>query len=72
MPYYVYRITPPRQLEHLETFASFKEARELARARRAQLDAADGASVRMIFAKDQIEAEKLLLAPRDERVIGED
>jgi len=72
MPYYVYRIKPPRQLEHLETFASFKQARELARMQRAGHDPADGSSVRMIFAKDQVEAEKLLLAPRDERVIGED
>ena len=72
MPYYVYLIKPPRQLEHLETFTNFKQARELARAQRARLEAAEGASVRMIFANDQIEAEKLLLTPRDERVIGED
>ncbi len=72
MPYYVYRIKPPRDLEHIETFASFKPARELARAHRARLDPTQESSVRMIFARDQIEAEKLLLTPRDERVIGED
>ncbi len=72
MSYYVYRIKPPRQLEHIDTCATFKEARTLARSYRAQLDPAEGSSVRMIFAKDQIEAERLLLAPRDERVIGED
>ena len=72
MPYFVYRITPPRTLEHLETFPSFKEARDLARARRAELEAGGETTVRMIFAKDQIEAEKLLLTPREERVIGED
>lgn len=72
MPYFVYRITPPRTLEHIETFASFKEARNLVRTRRAEMEPGGESTVRMIFAKDQIEAEKLLLAPREERVIGED
>ncbi|MGD2081491.1 MAG: hypothetical protein PVF91_00900 [Chromatiales bacterium] len=72
MPYFVYRITPPRTLEHIDTLASFKEARNLTRAHRAELEPGGETSVRMIFAKDQIEAEKLLLTPRDERVIGED
>jgi len=72
MPYFVYRITPPKTLEHIETFADFKQARNVARARRAELASDSPSTVRMIFAKEQAEAEKLLLAPRDERVIGED
>lgn len=72
MPYFVYRVTPPRKLEHIETFTSFKPARDLVRARRAELEGGGETMVRMIFAKDQIEAEKLLLTPREERVIGED
>jgi hypothetical protein len=72
MPYFVYRITPPKTLDHLETFADFKPARNFARARRAELGPDSTSTVRMIFAKEQVQAEKLLLTPRDERVIGED
>ncbi len=77
MPYFVYRIsTAPdskkKQLEHLQTFDNYKEARGLARERRAELSEQTDQDCRMIFAKNQTEAEKLLSAPRDERVIGED
>ncbi len=71
MPYFVYRIQEkPRKLDHLETFTSYKEAKVYVRDQRQQSD--DVESVRMIFARNDIEAEKLLTTPRDERVIGED
>ena len=71
MPYFVYRIQKkPRKLDHLETFPSYKEAKIYVREQRQQSD--DVESVRMIFARNDIEAEKLLTAPREERVIGED
>lgn len=71
MPYFVYRIQDkPRKLDHLETFASYKDAKAYVRESRQQSD--DIESVRMIFARNDIEAEKLLITPRDERVIGED
>ena len=72
MPYYVYRIVPPRELEHIDTRDKYQEARSLVRERRAQMGPEDRFSVRMIFAGSQAEAEKILLTPRDERVIGED
>jgi hypothetical protein len=78
MPYFVYIVSqqPDRDrkdLEHIETFPAFKEARNLARARRAELKAEGaGRDCRMIFAKNQTEAERLLSAPREERVVGED
>ncbi len=78
MPYFVYYIeqqgdNPKKMLEHLETFDNFKAARTLAREQRAALKA-EGShrDCRLIFAKNQIEAEKLLSAPREERVVGED
>jgi hypothetical protein len=78
MPYYVYLVEPladadRKKLEHLETFDNFKQARGLARDRRAALKAAGSTTdCRLIFAKNQTEAEKLLSAPREERVVGED
>jgi hypothetical protein len=78
MPYFVYYIEQPENadrklLEHVETFDDFKTARTLARDRRAELrEAGSTRDCRLIFAKNQTEAEKLLSAPREERVVGED
>jgi pimeloyl-CoA synthetase len=78
MPYFVYYVSQPagstqKSLEHLETFDDFKAARALARQRRSELkDEGSERDCRLIFAKNQVEAEKLLSAPRDERVVGED
>ncbi len=78
MPYFVYYVTQHadtkrKSLEFVDSFDAFKTARNLAREKRAELKA-DGSAgdCRLIFAKNQTEAEKLLSAPRDERVVGED
>jgi hypothetical protein len=72
MPYFVYRIEDPKHLEHLATFPVYREARQKVRDLRAEGGPDSVNSIRMIFAKSQVEAEKLLTAPREERVIGED
>lgn len=78
MPYFVYLIDQQtgaerKLLEHLDTFDSFKKARALARQKRAELKENGGLrDCRLIFAKNQTEAERLLSAPREERVVGED
>lgn len=72
MPYFVYRIEESRKLLHIDTKDNYREARSLVRELRAAEDKSALESIRMIFANNQAEAEKLLLAPRDERVIGED
>lgn len=76
MPYFVYHIalndTGKKALTHLETFGDYKSARALAREKRAGLASGSQEDVRLIFAKNQAEAEKLLSAPREERVVGED
>ncbi|MEO5342669.1 MAG: hypothetical protein H7842_04915 [Gammaproteobacteria bacterium SHHR-1] len=71
MPYFVYQITEPRQLELLQQFDSYKQARELARGKRAELGVNSAIQVRMIFARNNAEAEKLLSTPREERYIDE-
>ena len=72
MPYYIYRIIPPRKLHLIDNKNNFKEAKKLVRSWREQMQDGDDYSVRMIFAKSPQEAEKLLSMPREERVIGED
>ena len=72
MPYFVYRISEPRSLEHIDTFDNYKKAREVTRNHRAELGKESKTTIRMIFANNQVEAEKLLLAPREERQIGEE
>jgi len=77
MPYFVYHIvnnseSNAKSLTHLDTFDAYKEARGYARDKRAAGDLGANEEVRMIFAKNTVEAEKILSAPREERVIGED
>tara|TARA_Y100001935_G_C17094794_1_gene403007 strand:- start:445 stop:678 length:234 start_codon:yes stop_codon:yes gene_type:complete len=77
MPYFIYYvdINPSnnvKTLEYIDTINNYKEARAIAREKRSELSKASGRECRMIFAKNDIEAEKLLSAPREERVIGED
>ena len=72
MPYYVYRVHDQQKLEYVDTSDQYRKAREMVRNLRAEQQGADPGAVRMIFAKTRGEAEKLLSAPRDDRVIGED
>jgi len=72
MPYFVYKVSPTRQLTYIDTKERYQEARTLARELRAKAPADEDGEFRLIFANQQGEAEKLLSTPRDERVIGED
>ena len=72
MPYYVYRVSPSLQLTYIDTKERYQDARAIVRDLRAQRGEGDDGDYRLIFAKQQGEAEKLLSTPRDERVIGED
>lgn len=72
MPYFVYRVSTPLRLTHMDTKERYQDARALVRTlREGQTRGADDQH-RMVFAQTQAEAEKLLSTPRDERVIGED
>jgi hypothetical protein len=72
MPYFVYRIATPLRLTHLDTKERYQDAKALVLSlREAQTQDTDEV-YRMVFAKQQAEAETLLSTPRDERVIGED
>jgi len=77
MPYFIYYVTTnpannTKSLEYIDTQEKYKEARALAREKRQAMETGANRECRMIFAKNKVEAEKLLSAPREERVIGED
>lgn len=76
MPYFVYRVqTDPasdrRTLTHLDTVADYQAARRMVREQRAAADVRPE-EFRMIFAPTEAEAERMLAAPREAKVIGED
>lgn len=61
MPYFVYRVPQDRQnLCYIETYERFKDAKDQCRELRKEQQSGDTDSVRLIFAKDQREAEALL------------
>ena len=72
MPYFVYKISPPRRLEHLATVERYQDARTMVRNRRQAEPRETGAECRLIFARQQEEAEKHLAVTDDRRLIGED
>jgi hypothetical protein len=72
MPYFVYRISPERKLTLIETFATFKEAKDHARSLRAQQATDDRNIVRMIFAEDPKKAQLLLSDKRIAKAEGDD
>ncbi|MCP3870222.1 MAG: hypothetical protein GY703_19440 [Gammaproteobacteria bacterium] len=72
MPYFVYRISEDNKLQCLDQHNSYKEARGQVRKRRSEQAADDTSLVRLIFASSEMEAERLLLTPRESPVEGDD
>lgn len=72
MPYFVYRVSNPLRLTHVETKERYQDARALVRSLREARNQETEDQYRLVFAKHQAEAETLLSTPRDDRVIGED
>jgi len=76
MPYYVYRVESAqmallKQLELIEQFDSFKEAKKLARDRRAALSDVDSADIKVMFADNQLAAEEMLMEKREKPIVME-
>ena len=76
MPYYIYKITQgPTQLiktlEKLEQYDSFKEAKNRARAMRAEMSAADDYIIKVMFADTELEAEEKLQEKREAPILRE-
>ena len=71
MRYFVYKVFPNRVAEHIADFATYREARALARKTRAALSAQDNYTVKIMFANTAAEAESLILTPRERPVLME-
>jgi hypothetical protein len=72
MPFFVYRVQPENQLEHIETFENYREAKvKVNQLRKSEPEDSEDI-IRMIHATNRSNAEKLILAPRDERIIGDE
>jgi len=54
------------------TFDSYREAKALARKARSELEADDPRRVRLVFARDADEAQRLLTETREPRPMGEE
>ena len=77
MPYFIYKLRPPRPPEKAGAFAAYREARTAVREMRRALsrsdsDRDDSTTVRMVFAPGEAQAERLLTERREPRPLGED
>jgi hypothetical protein len=72
MPYYVYKIHPPKRLEYMDAFDTYREAKVFTRTKRKELSPEDTCTVRMIYAPSKEQAERLLKEVREARPLGED
>ncbi len=77
MPYYVFKMTSPegmelvKNLQLIDDFESFREAKNFAKTQRAELDKDDTAQIKVMFAENQLLAEEQLLAYREPTVVME-
>ncbi len=72
MPYFLYNVSPDKHLTRVESHPSFKEARQRARVLREEKPADADYVVKVIFAKDTEEAERLLTTEREFIPMGDD
>ncbi len=76
MPYYLYKVSSPegldlvKNLELLEVFEAFRDAKARAKQLRAQ-DAESGFSYKVMFAENELSAEEQLLEKREQPVLME-
>ncbi len=76
MPYYIYKIQPGvtdlvKDLELVETFDNFKEAKTFVRGKRVGENGGSGVVYKIIFAENPLEAEEKLLEFREPTVVRE-
>lgn len=72
MPYFIYRISQDNELECIDKYEKYREARDQVRNRRTEQGSEDGSLIRLIHANSESEAERLLLTPREAPVEGDD
>lgn len=65
MPYFLYKFYPDKQLELIEPFDTYQDAKKTARSLRTELPTGAGYVIKMIFAKSPEEAKRALLEVRE-------
>ena len=76
MPYYIYKITSGptnllKNLEKLEEYDTFKEAKNRARGMRAGMSPGDDYTIKVMFANSELEAEENLMEKREAPILRE-
>ena len=77
MPYYVFKMSSPegmglvKNLELINDYESFREAKNFAKEQRAGLDKNDTSVIKVMFADNQLLAEEQLIAYREKPVVME-
>lgn len=76
MPYYVFRINESagalvKNLELLETFEKYRDAKLHTKEMRANATAGDMAMIKVMFADNQLSAEEQLMVKRDKPIVME-
>ena len=76
MPYYVYKILPAvsnivKNMEKIAEFENFKEAKTFAYDKRKELAEGDDTVIKIIHAKNPLQAEELLSEKREQPILRE-
>jgi len=77
MPYYVFKMSSPegmelvKNLELINEFEAFRDAKNFAKTKRAELDEVDTAQIKVMFADNQLLAEEQLLIFREKPIVME-
>ncbi|MGD8583491.1 MAG: hypothetical protein PVF06_12685 [Gammaproteobacteria bacterium] len=77
MPYFIYKMTVQegmslvKNLELISEFESFKEAKQFAREKRAELPEDSNEIIKVMFADNQLIAEEQLLEHREKPILME-
>lgn len=76
MPYYVYKMNEGvssmvKNLECLDEFEAFRDAKNFARSKRSEQPKDDPAIIKVIFAANQLAAEEMLTEKREEPILRE-
>ena len=76
MPYYVFKILPSvsnivKNMEQVAEFENFKQAKNFAYDKRAELAEGDETTYKIIHAKNPLQAEELLSEKREQPILRE-
>jgi hypothetical protein len=72
MPYYLYRVASKTEFAKIDEFPNYRDARQQARVLRADLEAGCGYNIKIVFAPNPTQAERLLSTTREAPIQGDD